>query len=343
MNFSIRFSTIKQMLKLCKKLNDGCIKRNEIEELLSHEDYKFEFSRYGNRVLKEEFVDYFLNLPILKEEDITNIDLKIHHKYYINLLNNIDLYLDELKELEACLTPTLFENQIQIALKGLPDNIVLPPLNFIFTIGIGQSFGYAHENGTHFDFLQLVKNYSASEFCSVISHEIHHIGVNVIHDNIDLDSIPMEELFYLYFSSEGLAVKYCNNAEGILSKSIYDGEKNIGLDKFTWKYLNDDFYNTMIHFKKTIEDIRRNKIASAKDLQNEMDRYWMNPYTEDQVESDIPKLKHFRLYSFGNEIFGIIHDCFGKEKVFETLINLKDFPKVFNSALEQLGHKDFKI
>jgi hypothetical protein len=58
-------------------------------------------------------------------------------------------------------------------------------------------------------------------------------------------------MVYLYFSGEGLAVKYCNNAERVLSKSIYSGCKNIGLYSFSWKYLNDDFCNNKVNmFKK---------------------------------------------------------------------------------------------
>ncbi|RDY27295.1 hypothetical protein CHL78_009925 [Romboutsia weinsteinii] len=343
MRFSIRYSTIGDMLSLCNKLNIGEANKEDIRKLLKHDDYIFELERYGSRVTEDDFVDYFLDIPNLDEDDIKNNDLKIHHRYYKDLINNLDFYIGKFEEFKKLLTNELFEEQIKIALKGLPGNIILPQINFIFTIGIGQSFGYAHKDGTHFDFLQLAKDKSISEFCSTISHEVHHIGVNIIHDKIDLNSISLEELFYLYFSGEGLAVKYCNNAEGIISKSIYDGPKNIGLDSYTWKYLNDDFNNTMIHFKEIINDIRREKIKSIDDLNKDCMEYWMNPYIEGQSNDDIPKLKHFRYYSFGNEIFGIIHDCFGKDAVYNTLSNLKTFPAVYNKALDKLGYGEFKI
>lgn len=146
----------------------------------------------------------------------------------------------------------------------------------------------------------------------------------------------------MYFSGEGLAVKYCNNAEGVLSKSIYQSANNIGLDDFTWKYLNDDFYNTMANFRKTISDIRDNNIRSVDELDKLILGYWMNPYTEEQDKKEIPKLKHFRLYSFGNDIWGIIHDCFGKSVVFETLRNPESFPVIFNNCLHKIGCKQFK-
>lgn len=342
MNFRIRYSSINEMLNLCKKLKSGEVTYAEIENLLKHEDYEVEFARYKGRVSKEEFINYFLNLLKLTESDIENEDLRIHHRYYKDLIDNLDYYVEKSKEL-CKFTPELFEEQIKIALKGLPEDINLPDLNFIFTIGIGQSFGYVYENNMHFDFLQLVKDISIDEFCASIAHEVHHVGMNLIYKDIDFDSIPLEELFYLYFSGEGLAVKYCNNAEGVLSKSIYGGTKNVGLDSFTWEYLNNDFNDTMEHFKKTIKDIRNNVIKSKEDLEKQILEYWMNTHIEGQDKQEIPKLKHFRLYSFGNDIWGIIHDCFGKKAVYETVRNPSKFVDMFNRALEKLGHEEFKI
>ncbi len=343
MEYSIRFSSIKEMLDLCRKQIMGDIKKEDIDAILRHKDYEFEFKRYKDRVSDSEFIDYFLKIGNLSESEIANIDLKAHHKYYQDLLKNLDFYHEKLNELEKLLTPALFEEQISIALKGLPDDIILPKFNFIFTIGIGRSFGYVYENCTHFDFLQLVNDMSISEFCSTIAHEVHHVGINSIYETLDLNNLSLEELFYINFSGEGLAVKYCNNAQGVISKSIYAGKKNIGLDNFTWDYLNNDFYNTMDKFKDSINKIRDNKIKSPEELTKHMLEYWMNPYTDEQAKTEIPKLKHFRLYSFGNDIWGIIHDCFGKKAVFETLKNPKNFPNMFNKALEKIGRIDLYI
>lgn len=331
------------MLELCKKISLGKIEKKNIENILNHEDYKFEFSRYKGRVSESEYADYLLQLGNLTEDDITNLDLKAHHIYYKDLLNNLNFYIEKLNELERLLTPSLFKEHISIALKGLPDDYILHDINFIFTIGIGRSFGYAHQNCTHFDFLQLVKDKSISDFCSTIAHEVHHVAIYAMQDQIDINTMSLEALFYSYFCPEGLAVKYCNNAEGILSKSIYSGDKNKGLDTFTWKYLNDDFYNTMSHFRTDISNIRNNTIKSVEDLEKLMRDYWMNPYTEEQNKNEIPKLNHFRLYSFGNDIWGVIHDCFGKNAVFETLRNPEHFPTIFNKCLDKIGYEQFKI
>lgn len=341
MNIKIRNSSINDMLKMCRNLKEGTATREDIERVLEHEDYKFEFERYNGRIFREEFIEYFLNIPNLNESDIKNIGLKTHHEYYRALLDNIDFYMEKAKEIIE-IKKEIFEENVKIALKGLPDDLELPELNFIFIIGIGQSSGYIYKNGMVFDLLQL-SHRSLEEFYSSIAHEVHHVGINTIDEQLDIDSMELEELFYVCFSGEGLAVKYCNNAEGVLSKSIYGTTKNIGLDPFTWEYLNNDFYNTMIEFKKTIKDIRNGKIKDRDDLNKCIMEYWMSPYAEGQEKDEIPKLKQLRIYSFGNEIWGIIHDCFGKEVVFDTLRNPKNFPKVFNEALEIIGHEEFKI
>jgi uncharacterized protein YjaZ len=331
------------MLNLCERLSSGEADKKEVQELIRHPDYQFEFSRYEGRVSEEEYINYLMQAANLSEDQITNADLKAHHKYYRDLFNNPEFYKKKLTELETILKPDIFNEQLSIALKGLPDDLELDELSFVFTIGIGQSFGYAHGNGMHFDFLQLAKEKSIEEFRSTISHEIHHVVMYRFYDKLNVDALSLESQFYVSFSAEGLAVKYCNNAEGIMSKSIYEGSKNIGLDAFTWQYLNNDFENTMAHFMKDVEDIRGGRIKSQDELNKLLIEYWMNPRTEEQSESDIPKLLHFRLYSFGNEIWGIIHDCFGKNAVYETLMHPEAFPSVYNNALEKLGYGQYKI
>jgi hypothetical protein len=92
----------------------------------------------------------------------------------------------------------------------------------------------------------------------------------------------------------------------------------------------------MAHFKETIKNIRCNNIKTMEELEKHLQEYWMNVYAEGQGPNEIPKLKHFRLYSFGNDIWGIIHDCFGKDAVYDAVRNPQSFPDVFNRALKML-------
>jgi len=343
MQFSINYSTILPMLQLCRKLKYGDLQEDELRQILRHEDYQFEFSRYKNRVSEEEFTNYFLNLPHLTEDAITNRDLKVHHNFYLYLLDNLDFFISKAQELPLYLTQDIFQEQINNALHWLPDGLILPDMKYVFTLGIGASGGYVFGNGSHYDFIQLIKYQSLDVFCSTLAHETHHVGFGVITKSIDIDSLPLEALFYWSFAGEGLAVKYCNNAEGVISKSIHEGAKNIGLDSFTWEYLNNDFDDTMIHFRESIRRIRNNEIKSIEELDKHLKEYWMNSWTKEQQSGDIPKLLHFRLYSFGNDIWGVIHDCFGKDVVYDTLRNPWKFPSVFDEALQKICRTDLQI
>lgn len=342
MNFTIRYKTIYDMLLLIKEINNGNEVKGKLESLLNQEDYEFEFNRYKNRVLREEFLDYLISMGKLKEEDINNEDIKIHHKYYLDLINNNEFYLRKLRELDR-LSSKIIRDKIWDGVVGLPKELEIPDVNIIFTLGIGETFGYVNENSMHFDFLQFAKDYTLDEIYSLITKQFYNIGISMIHEEIEGYSLSLESLFYLYFSKEGLALKYCNNAEGVISKKINEGTKNIGIDKYSWDFLNNDFKNTMFNFKNTITNIRNNKIRNREELINIIIEYWMSPYTHFPDEKGIPSLKNYRIQSFGNEIWGIIHDCFGKKEVYETMKNIEKFPDIFNRALEKLGFEEYKI
>ncbi len=340
MKVNIRKDSVPVMIELMRSLKKGTLADDMLDELLDHPDYVMEFSRYNKGITREVFADYLKKFPALTENDISNINLRIHHKYYRDFYEDPDTYEKSLSLLDF--DSEALNEQAQIAKKGLPDDLKIEQVDLVFTIGIGPSFGYIHGNNIHFDFLQLVKEKSKAEFDASIAHEIHHVGFNALISEEAMRKLSLEELFYLYFSGEGLAVKYCNNAEGNLSKSIYPGPKNIGLDPYSWNYLNRDFENMMRRFKSTLGKIR-NGTFTTEDFQKELKDYWMNPYHENQDDQAVPALKQLRLYSFGNEIWGVIHDAFGKAKVFETLRNLKTFPEVYNQALAKLGKKTYTI
>ncbi len=342
MNVRISYDSISAMLDLVRKLKQDRITIDDVVGVVCHPDYEMEFNRYGKHITKEAFCDYFLTFPGLQEQDVTNPGLRAHHRYYLDLYEHLDVYERNLSRLEA-ITEDFFRKQVDIALNGLPDDLPLEEVNFIFTIGIGQSFGYIYETNTHFDFLQLVKDHDITAFQSTIAHEVHHVGFNTVIRQLDFDSISLEQLFYIYFAGEGLAVKYCNNAEGVLSKAIHPTTKNVGLDAYTWQFLGQDFETSMARFHDVVSQIREHKITTEEELLKELQQFWMNPYIDGQPKDKPPRLKHFRLYSFGNEIWGIIHDCFGKDKVYATLRDIKKFPDVFNQALRQLNADQYAI
>ncbi|QEE15604.1 DUF5700 domain-containing putative Zn-dependent protease [Promethearchaeum syntrophicum] len=349
---SYESSTIERMISLCKQIKNGENKikiKEELDALLESPDYKIEFARYNGRVSKEDFRDYLLNFFSLNPEEIQNEDLKVRYEHFKYFFDNIELYISNIDKIHEIFSITTLEEQKKIAQIGLPEDLELGNITFLFTIGVGMSFGWPYcdeklGNFIHFDFIQLFKQFSIEEIHSFIAHEIHHIGVNQLHDKIDTASISLEQLFYLLFSGEGLAVKYCNNAEGILSKRFNsDITPNLGLDPFSWEYLNNDFQNTFKAFKEHLEQIRSGEISNQEELMGLFHKYWMNAHTDEQDRSDSPQLKQSRFYSFGNELWGTIQDVFGKSKVYWLFDHLSDFAHTFNEALEISGKSEYKI
>jgi hypothetical protein len=176
-----------------------------------------------------------------------------------------------------------------------------------------------------------------------IAHECHHIGFNKFFETIDTDTITPEEYLYVFLSGEGLAIKYCNNGDGTLTKKIFNEEAFADLDEYTIAYLKNDFKEIYKNFKKQIEMCRKREIKTLENLSVYLQDYWMTLHTPSQDKNEVPRLYQSRNYTFGCEIWGLIHDVYGKWKVFELLKNPKDFPAALNSALEKIGRADLKI
>lgn len=340
MKITLRYDTVQPMMHHLRLLKQGKPDEKALDVLLDHPDYHVEFTRYGANVTKDVYREYMVRFPELSEDEIDNMHLKAHHRCYLDAFENVDHYEASLSMLN--IDQQTLDEQAAIAKAGLPDDLALAEVHVVFTLGIGASFGYVHQHHVHVDFLQLVKEKTPEELSASLAHEVHHVGFNKLLSKMDMQTLPLESLFYLYFSGEGLAVKYCNNAEGVLSKPIYDGPVNVGLDAWTWDYLRDDFDEAMRRVKTTVKAIR-DGCYTKEDLHHDLQTYWMNPRTDNQANSDIPALKQLRLYSVGNDIWGIIHDVFGKEKVYDTLQNLAHFAATFNAALEHIGKTKYCV
>jgi hypothetical protein len=352
MKLNVRLETVHSMLDLCKKHKEGKLLESELLELLDHDDYKVEFERYNmdglplSKITKKEFVDYFMNLFDLEEKDIKNERLKMRYPDFIFFFNNLDYYREKIKKL-IDLDKNIFNDGLQYTYNGLPQDAKFDKLNFLFTISIGNSFGWPYNDCVHFDVINLFKFMDIDNlevFKAFIGHEVHHIGLGRYLDKIYTRGIDLEGYFYTFFSFEGLAVKYCNNSEGFLTRRIYNNlGTNIGLDKFTWNYFRDEFEEMYEKFKLHLGLIRSGQIDNMDKLNEILGEYWLSPYTKEQDKTEQPKLKHYRSYYLGTEVWGLIHDFYGKEKVFEILNNPAEFPDALNGALKEIHREDLCI
>lgn len=347
MEIRVRKETVPKMLELSKKHILGNLKREELEALLEHEDYKLEFERYNEAggprggFTKEEFVDFFMNFFSLDLGSIKNERLKLRYNDLKYFFDNIDFYEKQAEKLNI-ITEDFVHSALKYTLNGLPDSVTLDKVEFIFSLGMGNSLGWFYKNSSHFDIAHFLKDFDEEVIKHTMAHEIHHVGIEIFFDKFQIEqNATPEELVYLIIAGEGLAVKYCNNAEGVLSKKMYGNEPaNIGLDKYSWEYLNSEFYNGLKDLKQQIKSIRNNELEN---FQEYLVNYWFSLHTKDQAKTDYPKLKHSINYSLGNDLWGLIQDVYGKEKVFDTLKSLRQFPEVINSAFNKIGRKDLML
>ncbi|WBW96955.1 DUF5700 domain-containing putative Zn-dependent protease [Oceanirhabdus sp. W0125-5] len=346
MKINIRYSTIPMMLEICRKLKEGRFERAELEELLEHDDYRVEMERYNSSTsgfTKEEYLDFFENFFTLKEEDINNRILKVRYGQMKSFFDNLEYYEENYKKFH-----NVNEDNVKKALEythyGLPEKFMFKELDIIYSIGLGASGGWFHKHYSHYDVVQFLEGFNVSKIENIIAHEAHHIGLSKLFAELDMENITPEEYLYLFLSGEGLAVKYCNNGEGVLTRRIYDNEEsNLGLHEESWTFLKEDFDNTFKQFKSQINMIRNNQIKDITELNKYLGEYWTSLHTPEQGKDEVPRLMHSRNYFFGCDVWGLIHDVYGREKVFELLENLKQFSAVFNSALEKIGREDLKI
>lgn len=348
MEIRVNRDTISEMIELCEKHKNNTLKQAELEMLLEHEDYKIEFERYNKTggprggFSKEEYVDFFMNFFKLNPIEIKNERLKMRYSDLKYFFDNLDFYKEQIEMLD-CINETVIAEALTYTFCGLPESLKLDKLYFIFSVGLGNSGGWLYKDYSQYDIVYFLKKFDMNIVSNTIAHEVHHIGLNMFFNSLELETLGLEEYFYLMFSGEGLAVKYCNNGEGILTKRIYDSEPNIGMGEFSWQYLNNDFDDTYMNFKDHISKIRNGEIKDMNELGKYISEYWMGLHTKEQDKTEIPKLTQSRNYSLGNDIWGLIHDTYGKDVVFNTLANPMKFRELYNNALQKINRSDLMI
>lgn len=323
-------STILDMLNQLMAIKEGRGNRFAIEALLDTSDYQFEFQRYQNRVTRMDYLQYLLDCPNQTEESLNNPDLKAHHQYYRWALEHLDELMRQAIELNKQLNETFFLEAETKALKGLPKQLKQINLDFYFTLGIGQSFGYPFCNGSHYDFLILSKEFDMTALQTIMAHEIHHIYYkNWVEKNEIEKKLTAKQRFLLSFAGEGLAVKYTNNAYTILTDPICHEWINEGLDEMSWQYLTACFDEEFQRFR---EDYYHASLWDEKTWEQKIASYF-NCHTVNQEKQEVPLLKQSMNYYLGASLYGVIHDAYGKEAVYALLKNMNKFESMYHDAL----------
>ena len=310
------------MLEFLRDLKKGQATRSQLTEIFNHPDYDYEFRRYG-ATTKEPLIDYFLKLNTIKESEIPFLrssritELKDKHPLWLSAYKDPDHYETIYNKVKQFITDEMLAEVAMLVNRGLPDGFALDTVDAICTLSIGGSNGYVFDGAFHFDLLRLVEG-DLKELPLLLAHEAHHVammkyGADFVH------TLTLEEWYIHCFSGEGLAVKFCNNAQGVISKPLYENRSpNEGLDAFSMNYLNGKFEEALSVFQKTLASIRAGTM-SQESVYQQINEYWLNFHTEGQHDEETPKLSQPLLYSFGNDLFGAIYDAYGKAILFDCV------------------------
>ena len=322
MKINLRMSSIFPMLEFLRDLKKGQATRTQLTEIFNHPDYDYEFRRY-EVASKKPLIDYFLSLDTIKESEIPILrpsrptELTDKHPLWLSAYEQPEHYESIYNKIKQFITDEMLAEVETLIKRGLPDGIDIDTVDVICTLGIGGSNGYVFDGAFHFDLLQLDDD-KLKELPLLFAHEIHHIAMMKYGSDFEHD-LTLEEWYIYCFSGEGLALKFCNNAKGAISKPLYkDRPVNEGLDHFSMDYLNGKFDEARAVFKRTLADIRAGTI-SKEDVYQQLTSYWLNFHTEGQHVDETPKLNQPLLYSFGNDLFGAIYDAYGKEILFDCV------------------------
>jgi hypothetical protein len=336
------------MIKIIKDFKKGILVKKELENLLTHEDYLVELERYNNAggprggFSKEEFIEFFMNIHKLQYEDIENVRLKGRLEKFKYFIENIEQYEDKLKLLEG-ITVEKVKGALKKTQYGLPDSIKLDEVKLIFSIGLGPSGGWFYKNYSQYDVILFLENFSEEVMLNTIAHEYHHVGLSQFSAKLDQSKYTLEDSFYEMFSGEGLAIKYCNNYNGIISKAIYNENYNVGVMKYSYQYFMEEFSEIYKMFLSDLADIRSGKISTNEELMKIIIEHWMTLRSNRVKENEPDDLEQSLNYFLGAEIWGLIHDVYGKDKVYEILASSGEFIKYYNQALIRVGREDLII
>lgn len=287
-----------------------------VRKLFSHEDYRFEMRRYGVSSL-EHFVSYFSHLKEIRKEEIPDLceerknALREKHDSWLDCASNPQKYYKRYEKVKHILREDNLQNLQHRLSAAFPGGVTINDAGVISMLSFGPSFGYVYENALHLDLFGVEDICLIKELPYVILHEMHHLQIQKMIGDYSrfTERFSLLDDYIFRFTGEGLAVKFCNNAEGVVSKRMDSTlAANIGVPEIP--LLNKHFEEHFALFNDTIQQIRQGAIT----------------------KSEIDFLSQTPIYSFGNKIFGCIYDAFGIETMFECFYEPAKAITYFNGA-----------
>lgn len=325
-----RMSSIPLMLEYVSGLSEHPGDRETVRRILAHEDYRFELRRY-EIPSAEHLIDYFSRLTTIPLEEIPDLSgnhrrnfLREKHGEWLDCVIDPQKYEERYQRVQAVFTDGFLADMQRrlTALFPKGTEMISDPA-VVSTLSIGRSFGYAFEGAFHLDLFGIEEYCAPEDLHRIVLHEMHHLQLTKMAEK--LDSLSPLDQYILSFAWEGLAVKFCNNAEGVVSRRIKPEQpSNLGVPSIS--LLNEHFSE---HFRLFCDTVSRIKAGdfTAEDMNRQNREVWFNPY----LYGEKP-LEQMAFYSFGNELYGSVYDAFGLDAVYECFYHPARLIDYFNRA-----------
>jgi hypothetical protein len=332
-----------------------------LENALTFEAYRVSQERYTsperskeNQVTLAEFRKFILSYPGGQVDTQNNRRLVLTKPLYDAAIRNPEKFQRALKKIRS-VASSRFQDSFELAFSWLPSRPNMDIYVWIlFDIGGSGAWAFRTKDGKQnvgFNILHLLDDqgeFDAELFAGTLAHEIHHLGspLSSYFKTIQYDELDNSSRLKLYTDyletmvTEGMAMKFCNNAPGVLSPKP-NPDRDFAATRLNlkeWAEFQEQFSD--IH-RRAVKDLR--KILSSpeidrEELESDYNNYWT--WRAGQKEGKIFTLG--REYYYGAEILGVINMAFGREVLFEGLLDLRKIPLLYNEGLKELCPKDFE-
>lgn len=331
----LRISSIPQTLDWLLKLQTVPENPAFVRALLNHRDYQFEIRRYGLPSI-ENLVFYFSRLNSIEPTDIPDLSeerkdaLRDKDALWKECISNPQKYFDRYEKLKEILCEANLQSLQRRLQEAFPAAVDIDDADIVSTLSFGPSFGYVFENALHLDLFGIEKYCTMEEIPYIILHEMHHLQIQKLIGNYRsfTEKFTLLEEYIFRFTGEGLAVKFCNNAEGTVSRKMNPSlPANIGIPAMP--VLNRHFKEHLELFYDTVKGIRQGTVTE-QEIDQQFRTFWWNPKLYPQERTD---LEQTPIYSFGNELFGAIYDTFGIDILFDCFYHPQKAIEYFKRAI----------
>jgi hypothetical protein len=332
-----------------------------LDEALEFEAYRVSHERYTSperpqeqQVTLSEFRKFMHSFAEGRVDTQNNRRLVITKPLLDDAIKNPDKFQKALEKIRS-VASSRFQDSFKLALYWLPTT---PNLDIdvwvLFDIGGSGAWAYRTQDGKQnvgFNILRLLDDageFDTELFAGTLAHEIHHLGLPLesYFKSIRYQSLQPTSRLKLYSDylepmiTEGMAMKFCNNAPGVLS-SKPDPERAFAATRSNleeWAAFQAQFAD--IHHR-AIKDLREILGPSEIDrdkFKSDYADYW----TWKAGEKEGKTYTLGREYYYGTELLGVINKAFGRDAVFECLLDLRKIPSLYNEALKKIDPRDLE-